>query len=82
MCPILIVTDAKPYSKKQSDGCYPDKQIHLQRENIETLIPKISAISQMYGDDGEIDFEKWFNSQYYPTQRLLQLLLRRTALTI
>ena len=34
-------------------------------ENIETLIPKISAISAMYGDDGEIDFEKWFNSPYY-----------------
>lgn len=71
VCPILIATDAKPYPKKQSDGCYPDKQIHLQRENIETLIPKISSISQMYGDDGEIDFEKWFNSPYYPTPTII-----------
>ena len=71
VCPILIATNAKPYPKKQSDGCYPDKQIHLQRENIETLIPKISSISQMYGDDGEIDFEKWFNSPYYPTPTII-----------
>ena len=71
VCPILIATDAKPYPKKQSDGCYPDKQIHLQRENIETLIPKITSISQMYGDDGEIDFEKWFNSPYYPTPTII-----------
>ena len=70
VCPILIATDAKP-PKEQSDGCYPDKQIHLQRENIETLIPKISSISQMYGDDGEIDFEKWFNSPYYPTPTII-----------
>lgn len=71
VCPILIATDAAPYSKSQSCGCYPDKQVHLQRENIETLVPKISAISEMYGDDGEIDFEKWFNSPYYPTPTII-----------
>ena len=36
--PILIATDVSPYSKPQSSGRYPDKQIHLQRENIKTLI--------------------------------------------
>ena len=71
VCPILIATDAKPYPMPQSYGCYPDKQIHLQRENIETLIPKISFISQMYGDGREIDFEKWFNSPYYPTPTII-----------
>lgn len=71
VCPILIATDAKPFSKVQSAGCYPDKQVHLQRENIETLIPKVSAISDMYGDDGEIDFDRWFNSPYYPTPTII-----------
>lgn len=71
VCPILIATDAAPYTKAQSSGCYPDKQIHLQRENIETLVPKISAISELYGDDGEIDFNKWFNSPYYPTPTII-----------
>lgn len=71
VCPILVATDAKPYPKKQSWGKYPDKQIHLQRENIETLIPKVFSISKMYGDDGKIDFEKWINSKYYPTPTII-----------
>ena len=71
VCPILVATDAAPYAKKQSQGCYPDKQVYLQRENIETLVPKISEISQLYGDDGEIDFDKWFNSPYYPTPTII-----------
>lgn len=71
VCPILIATDAKPYHKEQSTDSYPDKQIHLQRENIETLIPKITDISAMYGDDGKIDFDKWFNSPYYPTPTII-----------
>lgn len=71
VCPILIATDADKYSKPQSRGCYPDKQVHLQRENIETLIPKITEISSLYGDDGEIDFDKWFNSPYYPTPTII-----------
>lgn len=71
VCPILIATEAKPYKKPQSIGCYPDKQVHLQRENIETLVPKISEISRLYGDDGEIDFDKWFNSPYYPTPTII-----------
>jgi len=71
VCPILIATDAMPFAKPQSTACYPDKQVHLQRENIETLIPKITDITAIYGDDGEIDFEKWFNSPYYPTPTII-----------
>ena len=71
VCPILIATDAEPYKKDQSSDCYPDKQIYLQRENIETLVPKISAISELYGDDGKIDFDKWFNSPYYPIPTII-----------
>ena len=71
VCPILIATDAKPYNKEQHPDCYPDKQIHLQRENIETLIPKVTEISKLYGDDGQIDFDKWFNSPYYPTPTIV-----------
>ncbi len=71
VCPILVATDAKPYPKTQTLECYPDKQVHLQRENIETLIPKVSMISTMYGDDGTIDFDKWFNSPYFPTPTIV-----------
>lgn len=71
VCPILIATAATRYPKPQSCGCYPDKQVHLQRENIETLIPKIMEISSLYGDDGKIDFDKWFNSPYYPTPTII-----------
>ncbi len=71
VCPILVATKAQPYSKSQDCGAYPDKQIYLQRENIETLVPKISAIADLYGEDKEIDFEKWFNSPYFPTPTII-----------
>lgn len=71
VCPILIATDAPEYPKPQSNKPYPDKQIHLQRENIETLIPKITEISDLYGDNDYFDFEKWFNSPYYPTPTII-----------
>lgn len=71
VCPILIATDAARYPKPQSCDCYPDKQVYLQRENIETLIPKIKEISSLYGDDEKIDFDKWFNSPYYPTPTII-----------
>ena len=71
VCPILIATNAKPYSKPQTIDCFPDKQIHLQRENIETLVPKVTELSQLYGDDREINFTKWFNSPYYPTPTII-----------
>jgi len=71
VCPILIATEAAPYAKPQSIDCYPDKQVYLQRENIETLIPKVTEISYLYGDDSEINFEKWFNSPYFPTPTIV-----------
>lgn len=71
VCPILIATDAAPYAKNQSIESYPDKQICLQRENIETLVPKIATIARLYGDEYELDFEKWFNSPYYPTPTII-----------
>lgn len=71
VCPILIATDAPKYSKQQSTDCYPDKQVYLQRENIESLIPKVSEIANIYGSDEELDFEQWFNSPYYPTPTII-----------
>ena len=71
VCPILIATHADRYPKEQSLGHYPDKQIFLQRENIETLLPKVSQLCDKYGEDKVIDFEKWFNSPYYPTPTII-----------
>lgn len=71
VCPILIATDAPKYKKTQSIDCYPDKQIYLQRENIETFTPKVAQIVEKYGEDEEIDFEKWFNSPYHPTPTII-----------
>ena len=71
VCPILIATAAPKYNKTQSTGCYPDKQIHLQRENIETLIPKVATLTGLYGTDDKIDFQKWFNSPYHPTPTII-----------
>ena len=72
VCPILIATKAPKYSKPQSLETYPDKQIYLQRENSETFISKIIEVSEKYGDnDKKIDFNKWFNSPYYPTPTII-----------
>ncbi len=71
VCPILIATEAPKYKKEQSIGCYPDKQIFLQRENMETFTPKLTSIISRYGDDQIIDFEKWFNSPYHPTPTII-----------
>lgn len=71
VCPILIATDAPAYSREQSLGCYPDKQVHLQRENMDSLIPKVSEIAEKYGDNQTLDFERWFNSPYYPTPTII-----------
>ncbi len=71
VCPILIATDAQEYKKAQSIGYYPDKQIFLQRENIKSFAPKIASIVEKYGEDQEIDFEKWFNSPYHPTPTII-----------
>lgn len=71
VCPILIATDAPKYKKEQSIECYPDKQIFLQRENMETLTPKLEQLIEKYGEDEDIDFEKWFNSPYHPTPTII-----------
>ncbi len=71
VCPILIATEAPKYKKEQSLDCYSDKQVYLQRENIETLIPKVNQLANIYGDEEEIDFEKWFNSPYHPTPTII-----------
>lgn len=71
VCPILIATKASPIGT-QSNGCYPDKQIYLQRENIDTVIPKVTEICRKYGDDRKLDFDKLFNSPYYPTPTIIQ----------
>lgn len=71
VCPILIATNADKYKKPQSLGCYPDKQVYLQRENIDTLVPKVQKISDKYGDDTQLDFYKWFNSPYHPTPTII-----------
>ena len=71
VCPILIATDAPKYKKPQSIGCYPDKQIHLQRENIETFIPKVAELTELYGSDEEIDFQQWFTSPYHPPPTII-----------
>lgn len=54
VCPILIATDAPKYKKEQSLGCYPDGQVHLQRENIETVIPKVMQLTGLYGDEKKL----------------------------
>ena len=71
VCPILIATDAPKYKKEQSIESYPDKQIFLQRENMDTLADKLRQIIDKYGDDEEIDFDKWFNSPYHPTPTII-----------
>jgi len=67
----LIATDAPRYKKDQIIGSYPDKQIYLQRENMETLTPKLSQIVEKYGEDKELDFDRWFNSPYHPTPTII-----------
>lgn len=71
VCPILIATDAPKYKKEQSIDSYPDRQIFLQRENMDTLADKLRQIIDKYGDDEEIDFDKWFNSPYHPTPTII-----------
>lgn len=71
VCPILVATHAPKYARPQSLECYPDKQVFLQRENIETVIPKVCEITDRYGSDQELDFEQWFNSPYYPTPTII-----------
>ena len=43
VCPILIATNASPRAV-QPISHYGDKQIVLQRENIDTFVPKVSVL--------------------------------------
>lgn len=70
VCPILVATDA-PKKEEDQIKSYPDKQIYLQKENSSTLLPKIVKVADKYGDEKKIDFEKWFNSPYYPTPTII-----------
>ena len=71
VCPILVATHAPKYAKPQSTGHYPDKQIYLQRENLDTLIPKVAELTGLYGTEEAIDFQTWFNSPYHPTPTII-----------
>lgn len=71
VCPILIATNAPKWAKEQNIDNYPEKQIFLQRENIETFVPKIKSVIDKYGENGTLDFDKWFNSPYYPTPTII-----------
>lgn len=71
VCPILVATDAKKYKKEQTIDCYSDKQVYLQRENMDTLTGKIEEVVEKYAGDDQIDFEKWFHSPYHPTPTII-----------
>lgn len=75
VCPILIATNATKI-EGQSLDYFPDKQIKLQKENSETFIDKVKKIAHIYGDDKSIDFEKWFNSPYYPTPTIIDAAIQ------
>ncbi|MDY5853213.1 MAG: DNA/RNA helicase domain-containing protein [Bacilli bacterium] len=75
VCPILIATKAKKIDN-QSIESYADKQIKLQRENSESYIEKVKQISAFYGDSDKIDFNKWFNSPYYPTPSIIEAAIQ------
>ena len=71
VCPILVATHAEDYHKEQLIGCYSDKQVYLQRENMKTLPYKIEEVVDKYATEEQIDFEKWFNSPYHPTPTII-----------
>lgn len=70
VCPILVATEAKKL-ENQEIFSYPDKQICLQKENMNSLVNKVEHISEKYGSDEILDFAKWFNSQYFPTPTII-----------
>lgn len=70
VCPILIATDAK--TRTNSVECYPDNQVNLQFANSANLMETIRAVYEKYGEDRDIDFEKWYNSPYCPTPSIIQ----------
>lgn len=67
ICPILVATEAPFYLGNNTDKCGDDGVISLQRANKENLVDRVKAVSDVYGKDDPFDFDKWFNSPYYPT---------------
>lgn len=70
VCPILVATEAD--ERNNRIDVYPDKQVMLQYANKENLMSCISNVYEMYGSDEELDFEKWYNSQYCPTPTIIE----------
>ncbi len=70
VCPILVATEAP--SKANIIDAYEDKQVHLQFANKTTLMDCIERVTSHYGEDKEIDFQKWYNSQYCPTPTIIE----------
>lgn len=70
VCPILVATEAD--ERKNRIDVYPDKQVMLQYANKKNLMSCISDVYTMYGSDEELDFEKWYNSQYCPTPTIIE----------
>ncbi len=70
VCPILIATEAP--NKKNIINEYDDKQVFLQYANKNNFMSCIEDVYQKFGDDGNIDFEKWYNSQYCPTPTIIE----------
>lgn len=70
VCPILVATEA--VERNNRIDVYPDKQVMLQYANKENLMSCIFDVYEMYGSDEELDFEKWYNSQYCPTPTIIE----------
>lgn len=69
VCPILIATEAE--EKNNILNSYEDKQIFLQYANKNNFMSCIENVYNEYGCDKDIDFEKWYNSQYCPTPTII-----------
>lgn len=70
VCPILVATEAE--SRDNIINSYPDKQIVLQYANKDNILACITKVYTEYGTDDELDFEKWYNSQYCPTPTIIE----------
>ena len=71
VCPILIATNAKNFSKNVLN-VYKDGEIYLQYANSNTMMNRIEAVIDKYGNDEDINFDKWYNSPYFPTPTIIQ----------
>lgn len=69
VCPILIATEAE--ERENVIGAYNDKQIFLQYANKNNMLSCIENVYNKYGDEENIDFDKWYNSQYCPTPTII-----------